>query len=57
MESAADAPARPVAEAPALSMSAGFLIAWLIGVVLLLGRLRCHAAAISRAAPAHAPAR
>jgi beta-lactamase regulating signal transducer with metallopeptidase domain len=36
---AADLSAHPVAEAPALSMPAGFLIAWLVGVVLLLVRL------------------
>ena len=39
MRPAADVPSYPVAEAPALSMAAGFLIAWLVGVVLLLGRL------------------
>ena len=39
MRPAADVPSHPVAEAPALSVPAGFLIAWLIGVVLLLGRL------------------
>jgi beta-lactamase regulating signal transducer with metallopeptidase domain/protocatechuate 3,4-dioxygenase beta subunit len=38
ISTAAGASAQPVAEAPALSMSAGLLIAWLVGVLLLLGR-------------------